>query len=165
MRYSGKPLMNIFLMVISVGAILGAMKWDLRASLFPMVVGTFVFFIAGAELLLSVIGKKEISIKQSSADFNLSENIDQALAIRRTFSAFTWIIGFFILILFFGFQIAIPLFVFSYLKFQGREEWGISIILTVVAWFFFYSLFIWLLHTPFPEGWVLQGFRKLVNLL
>ena len=57
-------------------------------------------------------------------DFKLSEDVDKATAARRTLLTFGWIFGFFILILFFGFTIAIPLFVFLYLKIQGKEKWS-----------------------------------------
>ena len=60
--------------------------------------------------------------------------------------------GFFALIWLLGFPIAIPLMMFAYLKFQGGESWVLSITLTVVAWLFFYVLFVRLLHLPFPDG-------------
>jgi hypothetical protein len=44
------------------------------------------------------------------------------------------------------------LLVFTYLKFQSKEKWGISIILTVCAWLVFYGLFVKLLVLPFPDG-------------
>jgi hypothetical protein len=73
--------------------------------------------------------------------------------------AFGWIVGFFLLILFLGFSIAVPLFVFSYMKIYGKEKWGISIFMSVLAWVFFYGLFIRLLNTPMMEGWLFRGLR------
>ncbi len=89
-------------------------------------------------------------------DFKLSEEVDPAVARRRTWTAFGWIIGFFFLIVLFGFNIGIPLFVFLYIKWHGGEKWLISILMTVGSWIFFWGLFIWLLDTPMPEGWVFR---------
>ena len=160
MRYSGAHLMSLCLMVISAGVVITALKWPFRAALFPVIIGISVFFMAIAELLLNLFGKKEMVVKEAAVDFSLSEGMDKALEIRRTLVIFAWIVGFFGLIIFFGFTIAVPLFVFLYLKLQGKEGWGISLIFSVSAWVFFYGLFIWLLNTPFQEGWVVEILRK-----
>ena len=72
------------------------------------------------------------------------------------------IIGFFLFILFFGFSIAVPLFVFLYIKLYGKEKWVISVTMAVMSWFFFYGLFVWLLDTPFEEGLVLKVLKAIV---
>ncbi len=160
MRYNGKHLMNLGLMVISAGVAITALKWPFRAALFPVIIGISVFFMAIAELLLSLFGKKERVVKEAAVDFSLSEGMDKALEIRRTLVIFAWIVGFFMLIILFGFTIAIPLFVFLYLKLQGREGWAISLISSASAWVFFFGLFIWLLNTHFQEGWIIEILRK-----
>jgi hypothetical protein len=47
------------------------------------------------------------------------------------------------------------LLVFSYLKFQSGESWTLTIALTVIAFIFFWTLFVRLLNLPFPEGWLI----------
>lgn len=160
-RFKGSHLMNLCMVVIAVGVVLTATKWPLKTSIFPIVVGIAVFFMAFAELMLSLFGREERGKKQSAIDFKLSENVDKAVALRRTLLTFGWIIVFYLFILFFGFSIAIPLFVFLYLKLQGRERWGISIIMTFSSWLFFRGLFVWLLHTPLEDGLVLRGLRAI----
>jgi len=161
MRYSGKHLMSLCLMIIAVGVMITAMKWPFKTALFPVIVSIFLFFGAMADLLLNLFGKKEMAFKQGVADFQLSEDIDPALANRRTLLAFAWIIGFFLLILFFGFLIAVPLMVFLFLKIQARERWGISLLLTGSALVFFLGLFVWILDTPFSAGWIFEGLKML----
>ena len=152
-RYSGRHVMSFCLAAISVGVVITALKWPFKTALFPVIIGASVFFLSLAELLMSLF-EKEGAAKQSAMDFKLSEDVDKAVAVRRTGLTFGWIFAFFILILFFGFNIAVPLFVLLYLKIQGRERWPISIILTVGSWFFFWGLFVWLLDTPMPDGWI-----------
>jgi len=148
-------------MVIAVGVIITAMKWPFRTAFFPLMVSIFLFFGAMADLLLNLFGSKEAATKQGVVDFQLSEDIDPALATRRTLLSFAWIIGFFFLILLFGFIIAVPLMVFLFLKVQAKEKWGISLLLTGLALLFFYGLFVWLLDTPFSEGWIYEGLKML----
>jgi hypothetical protein len=161
MKYRGKHLMNLCLMGIAVGVIITAMKWPFRTAFFPLMVSIFLFFGALADLLLNLFRSKEAATKQGVVDFQLSEDIDPALATRRTLLSFAWIIGFFFLILFFGFIIAVPLMVFLFLKVQAKEKWGISLLLTGLALVFFYGLFVWLLDTPFSEGWIYEGLKML----
>ncbi|HEU4343129.1 MAG TPA: hypothetical protein VFU31_16370, partial [Candidatus Binatia bacterium] len=61
-------------------------------------------------------------------------------------------LGFFLGIWLLGFTVTIPLMVFSYLKIQSNESWGVSLMLTALAWLVFYFLFVRLLTLPFPEG-------------
>lgn len=77
---------------------------------------------------------------------------------RRIGVAVAWMLGFFAAIALLGFPIAVPLFLFLYLKLQGGEGWLLSIVITAVAWGAFYGLFDRLLHLPFPAGWVLTWF-------
>lgn len=148
-------------MAMAVGVMITAMKWPFKTALFPMIVSIFIFFGAMAEFLLTFFESKDIVTKQGAVDFQLSEDIDQALANRRTLLGFAWIVGFFLLVLLFGFLIAVPLMVFLFLKVQAKERWGISLLLTGLALFFFLGLFVWLLKTPFSEGWIFEGLKIL----
>ena len=147
MRYSGRTLLSFGLMVISGWMVFKAMGWPLRTGIFTIVVGIPVFCMATVEVFLSLLGNQE-------------ESEYQGLSARRAFLAFLWIIGFFLLIFFFGFSIAVPLFVFLHLRWHGKERWAIALALTGATWVFFYGLFVWLLSTPFPEGWVQKALRS-----
>jgi len=153
--------MNLCLAVIAAGVIITAIKWPFKTALFPMVIGVSVFLMAGAELFLGLKERGGKAAKQSTLDFQLSEGMDAAVALRRTWVAFGWIVGFFLLILLVGFSIAVPLFVFSYMKIYGKEKWIISILMGGLAWVFFYGLFIKLLNTPMMEGWIFRGLRAI----
>ncbi len=160
-RFSGRAMMSLILAAISAGVVLTAMKWPFKAALFPVIIGTVVFLLSLTALMLILAGKGGSSGKEAGVDFQFSDEVDQATATRRTLEAFAWIVGFFLLILFFGFPIAIALFVFLYLKFQGREKWRISIAVTLFSWFFFWGLFVWLLDTSLHDGLVQEGLKSL----
>ncbi len=158
MRSMGNVLMSLGVIVISTGAVIMALKWKLNAATFPLAIGIPLIFLALAELLLNLFGKQTIS--RPSSDSDTLENGNEVLPIRNDMLTFVWIIGFFLLIFFFGFTIASSLMVFLYLKFRSKEGWGITLIFTASTWALVYGLFVRLLQTQFPEGWVV----KLINI-
>ncbi len=163
-KFSGQHAMTLCLALISIGVIVSALRWPFKTALFPVIIGGCALILALAELSMSVYettGGRTKKKKQEAMDFKFSEDIDPAVAKRRTWTAFGWIIGFFFLIVLLGFVIGIPLYVFLYLRFHGRESWLVSILMTVGAWFFFWGLFIWLLDTPMPEGWVFRALHAI----
>ena len=153
--------MSLCVMVIAAGVVVTALNWPFRTALFPATVGSCVFLMAMAELLLNLFAKKEIDEKEPTMDFKFSEDIDKALETHRTLLTSMWIIGFFFMILLFGFIIAVPLWFFLHLRIQAKEGWIVSLVVTAVTWVFFYGLFVWLLDIPFMEGWVLCGLRAI----
>jgi hypothetical protein len=48
---------------------------------------------------------------------------------------------------------------FLYLKFDGKEGWGVSISMTIVVWMCFYFLFIWFMKTHFAEGLIIEWLK------
>jgi hypothetical protein len=58
------------------------------------------------------------------------------------------------LILAVGFLLAVPLFVFLYLRLAGKEGWILTLSLTAVSWLFMEGVFNRLLHLPFSQGWI-----------
>ena len=138
-------------------AVYAASAWPWKAALFPMAIGIPVFCLAAAELLWGLFGGAASTRGQ---DFQMSGEVPRHIAVRRTVLAVAWMAGFFAAIALLGFALAVPLFVFLYLKLQGRESWALSLVFSAVMWICFHFLFERLLHLPFPAGWV-QGWLGL----
>jgi len=139
------------ILFVSGWGIVRALSWPLKAALFPLVISIPLACLAAAEILWVFLGT---AAKNDAADFKLSDHLPRELALRRTALAIGWILGFFALIVLAGFLIGVPLFVFLYLRIQGKEGWIFSAIFTLGVWAFFYGLFDQLLHLPFPAGWI-----------
>jgi hypothetical protein len=129
-----------------------AQEWRLQARLYPYAIGIPMIILALVQVILDLKGVVRKQTDAAPVDFQFSQNLDPAVAKKRTINIFAWILAFFVGIYLLGFSITIPLLVFTYLKFQSGEKWGISIILTVGAWVVFYTLFVKLLVLPFPDG-------------
>jgi hypothetical protein len=140
--------LSLLLMLVSGYAVFAATAWPWKAALFPMAIGIPLFCLAATEALWTFFGapaaKSEAEIELTTAPG----------AQRRILVAVAWMLGFFAAIALLGFPIAVPLFLFLYLKLQGGEGWVVSIVITAVTWALFYGLFDALLHLPFPAGWL-----------
>jgi hypothetical protein len=130
-----------------------AQDWRLQARLYPWAIGIPMIILALIQVILDLRGVERKQQDDAPVmDYQFSKTVAPEVARRRAVIMFCWLFGFFLCIWLLGFSITIPLMVFSYLKIQSNEGWGISIILTVVAWLFFYFLFVRLLTLPFPDG-------------
>lgn len=133
-----------------------ARDWGFRPSLFPWTIGFPGLALGAVQLLLELRGflkARSLGLPRRASDEAV------ALAMKRTASISTWIVGYFLAIWLLGFSLAIPLTTLLYLKMAGKERWPTVIVATLLAWASFYALFDYALHIPFPEGLVLHWLR------
>jgi hypothetical protein len=71
---------------------------------------------------------------------------------RGFFIAIFWMALFAALLFFVGFLIAIPVCVFSYIRFFGKKSWAVSLMVTASVWIFVYGLFNGLMNFDLFEG-------------
>lgn len=126
------------------------------AALFPRVVG-----IPGLVLSLLVLAAEvQKTIHRTAPVEPQGESIGELKSAQlRTLAMLGWLALFFIVIWLLGFIQAAPVMTFLYLKVAAREKWGISIILAVLSWAFFYGLFDWAIQLPFPPGALFDWLR------
>jgi hypothetical protein len=132
-------------------ALVQTIGWPIKTSLYPRAVGIPLLLFAVAETLLS-LRRGEETDGGDALDVALSDEVPPDVAARRTADVIAWIGGFYLAVILIGFPRAIPLFMFGYLKGQGKESWALSILLAALAWLGFDLLFVRLLHTPFADG-------------
>ena len=125
----------------------------MQARLYPWAIGIPMLILALVQVILDLKGYKAKETSDGApVDFQFTQTIEPAVARKRAVTMFSWLLGFFLLVWLLGFEYGIPLMVFGYLKFQSNESWVLSIILTVLAFVFFWLLFVKLLTLPFPQG-------------
>lgn len=105
LKFSGRVVICLTLTAVSVVAVFVARKWPTQTALFPTIAGTAVFFLSLLTLILILTGKGESHGKEGAVDRELSDDVDEATARKRTLEAFAWVIGFFVLILFSAFPL------------------------------------------------------------
>ena len=154
MKFRPAALFSIVVLIFFCVFLYEAKDWRMQARLYPLAIGIPMLICAIIQVILDLKGVKA---KQSSdgapMDFQFQQaDVSPEDVRKRTITMFSWMFGFFAMIWLVGYVIAIPLMVFGYLKFQSSESWGLSITLTVIAFVFFYALFVRLLNLPFPDG-------------
>jgi hypothetical protein len=143
-RLSGAALFSLGLAAVAAYAVYYALRWPPKAALFPLTMGIPLLVLAVAQTL--------VELRDPPAQAG------PAAAGRRSLALFAWMGAFIAFVLFAGFPIAVPLFVFLYLVMQSREGWVLSIALAAAAWGAFHLLFVRLLHFPFEAGLIRDWF-------
>lgn len=141
-------ILSVGVMLMAGYGVYAATAWPWKAALFPLAIGIPLFCLAAVEALWSFFSRAEA--KQEAMDLQITP------PGRATWIAAAWMVTFFALVVLLGFEIAVPLFVFVYLKFQGGEGWTLTIVITAIVAAVFYGLFDALLHLPFPPGLLLE---------
>lgn len=153
MKVRPQAIFSFVFLIFFIVFVYQAQDWRLQARLYPWAIGIPMIILALIQVILDLRGVERKQQDEAPVmDYQFSQTVEPKLARRRAITMFCWLFGFFFSIWLLGFSITIPLMVFSYLKIQSNEKWGISILLTVLAWLFFYFLFVRLLTLPFPDG-------------
>jgi hypothetical protein len=157
MKASVGVAMNVIMALVFVGAIVSALEWPLHSR-------AFVLAIAIPGLILTMIhfiregrrARSDMSLGTPSyADTPLDADVSLEIMRRRTLNVSAWILGLFSAIWMVGFEIAVPLFTFSYLKFQARESLLMSGLFAGFMIALIVGVFDLILHVLWPKG-VLQ---------
>jgi len=151
--FSWKTFFSTFLTLTLIAALWESKTFDLRAGLFPWIIGFPLLALVTIQLIIDLLSKKDASGEQHLQQE--SSKIPPHTANRRTLQMFGWLLSFFVGIWLLGFSIGGALCVFIQLKFGSHEKWPITIILTAFAWGLSYGVFDLLLHVPFPAGQLL----------
>jgi putative tricarboxylic transport membrane protein len=142
------------IIALQAGALWESTDFDFHSGLFPWTLGAVLMLLALFQLGTELLGLKKRGRETDASQ--LPAELTQAQVYSRTAKICAWNIGYCVAVWLFGFSLSIALITFLYLKLDARENWGLSVILTSAAWIFFYGLFDYLLHIPFPPGLLLS---------
>jgi hypothetical protein len=144
-------LFTSFVGFVMLATLFVAKDWPIRASI-------IIFLLGGVGVVLALI--------QLIIDFKAAR-VKESKVLRPTFEVeairhqgswgsleiWAWLWGLFFAVHLIGFPIALPLFVFLYIKSYGGS-WLTAILLTVITWGFLYGIYDHLLHVPWPKPWL-----------
>jgi TctA family transporter len=153
LHFGSAALFTLIIATTIAVALFQSRNFGFRAGLFPWVIGIPTLLLALVQLAKDVTRQK----KDPDADH---EAIPPEAVRRRTLSIIGWTAGCFLLIWLLGFSYAVPLFIFLYLKLEGREGWLMTVAVTFFSWLFFYMLFERMLNVPFPDPLLLSFFQQ-----
>jgi len=154
MRLKPESLFSLAIVLVAAGALVLTQPWSIKTALYPRTIAIPLLILAITEFVFSLRARP--AARGQAMDFALSEGVEPQVAMRRTLGIVAWILGFFAAIVLLGFPIAVPLFVFAYLRDAARAPWVLTLVLVALAWVVFDGLFVRLLHLPFPTGLLLR---------
>lgn len=153
MKIRPQAIFSFAFLVFFIFFVYEAQEWRLQARLYPWVIGIPMIVLAFIQVIFDLRGVERKQTSDAPMDFQFAQTtLAPAVARNRAITMFAWFFGFYLAIMLVGFDITIPLTMFSYLKVQSREKWAISLILTCTGWLVYWGLFVWLLNLPFPDG-------------
>lgn len=130
--------------ILMAAAVWFARDWPIRASIGVLVLGSIGVVLAIWQLALDT-RKSDVLVERSQFEMPLAESE----AKWGNVEIWSWIVGFYLLIVTIGFPVAVPLFVVAYSKFYGAG-WRLALGLSAIAWGFVYGVFEKILHVPWP---------------
>ncbi len=150
-------LFTLLLAALFGYSISAAREWPFSAAMFPIIVGVPGFFLAAAlALRIALHGQDNPKESQTQSgtpgDLYLDESLLRGEGLKRTIIIFAWILGLFFLGWLLGQRIALPLFVFLYLKVGSKEGWMISIAVTLAVAIFLLGIFDQVVHVSWHQG-------------
>jgi hypothetical protein len=153
MKSTGHGFFSIFLIVVAGFAIHSAHGWPFKAAFFPLAIAIPLLVLALLQLSLELFGPPEAADNRA-VETEFSNEVPPDVARRRVIAIFCWIAAFILFVYLVGFPLAVPLFVFLFLKMQSDVSWQGSFALTAITWGFFYALFERLINLHFEHGWI-----------
>jgi hypothetical protein len=150
---TGNIFFSLFLLALAGYVIYTASHWSFKTGFFPLAAAIPLMILALLHLLLDLFAAPEASAERA-AEAEFSRAASPRESRRRAIATFIWIAGFIALVFFVSFPVAVPLFMFLYLKLQSQVNWLRSAVLTALTWIFYHALFERLIHLRFESGWV-----------
>lgn len=140
-----------FIGLVILGALFIAKDWSIRASIIILLLGGVGVILVGIQLAMDIKAAR-------AADAQITRPTFEVQAIEHegrwgSLEIWAWLWGLFFAIHLIGFPIALPLFVFLYVKFYGGS-WLTAVLLTALTSGFLYGVYERLLSVPWPKPWL-----------
>ena len=153
MRYKGTFFVYLVLIVAMVIVIVASLRMDQFASkLMPLVMGALTLIMAAVGLWGEMQKRNQPAVAARPDDTGSGELIDASWT--RELLNLAWVLGFSVGIFLFGFIIAIPIFLLSYMKWLGIR-WSVSLVFSVLTTGVSYYLFQVAMSVDFYPGVIL----------
>jgi len=150
-RSKEQILFTAFIGLVLLGALFIAKDWPVRASIIILLLGGVGIILICVQLAMDLKAMRSAGAKMTRPTYEV-----QAIEHQGRWGSleiWAWLWGLFFAIHLIGFPIALPVFVFSYVKLYGGGWLG-SVLLTAFTWGFLYAIYDQLLSVPWPKPWI-----------
>ena len=153
MRMNGGAIFALLIAVVLLVLIILSLSYVPKARLVPLVIALPTLALTFSQILkeFGVIEQKK---KDSSDSKKVVEGLETKLDDNK--SIFLWLVLLIVMLFLIGFFPGIALFMFLYLKLQGKESWLVSICMPGFALVVIYLAFVYGLNIDFYRGLFLE---------
>lgn len=142
----------IFLLLIMLAMVVLGSGYEARAKILPMASGIFSALIVAFLLIMSFSSRIGAWYQKFERRSVLTESVLSAQEKKREVSIVLWFSGGTVAIYFLGFMVAIPIFLFLFLKIWAKESWLMSLVLAAAVPAIVYFTFVYILSIPLHTG-------------
>ena len=132
---------SVLLFALFVWAGLGALRWPIEASFFPLVAAA-----PGVGILIVLVFRQVMSLRSAEAAIGAGAGIGDDGVLAKYSAFYLGLIGIVVATVLVGQQIALPLFIFLYLLLWGKSRWWVALLYAGVGWVFMYLMFDRVIH-------------------
>ena len=152
-----RVMFTLFMMSFIVVLVVLSFGYDRKSALLPIIVGISSLLLGGLSLASEFSSR--INSLFMTGLFQLSGGRKDAPGISGSRFALTsfWLLLLISLIFFFGFLVSLPVWIFSYILFQGRRPWSHAIVAAVSFWIFLYGFFVRIMNLDLFQGILFGG--------
>jgi hypothetical protein len=140
-------LFSAFVGLIIFMALFVAKDWPIRASIVILLLGSIGIVLAVVQVISDFNAWRGRSAQSARPTYETPSLEHQGRW--GSLEIWAWLWGLFFAIHLIGFLVALPLFVFLYVKVYGGR-WMTASIITAGTWAFLYGVFEQILHVPWP---------------
>ncbi len=176
-QFSVDNLFPAALLILFIVMLSQSFDWAFAARIVPTIVGIGAILFCSLSLVNDVFGVHERGAAAAGAGagagaggkepkkihmdiVSKTSHLPGATVITRGFLFFGWMAGFMVLMWVIGLIPAVPIFIISYMRVEGREKWKIVIPMAAAVVVLIYVVFDQLLAIPWPPtlaGHVISG--------
>jgi len=153
---TGTVVFALAALVVFLGSVYLSRGWPLKASMFPMMIGITGALFSVWIILTAVIRLRALTAgkenKKMETSLIASETATQTISTKSEVVMMLWLLGFLLLILIFGFWVAIAAFTALFMPVFGRENWKLVTTYTAGIWLGIYLVFAVGMKVPLYPG-------------
>ena len=142
----------IFLLLITLPMVFMSFRYGAGSKILPMSSGIFSALIVAFLLIMSFSSQISSWYQKFEKRSVLTESALSAKEKKRELSVIACFSGCTVAIYFLGFLVAIPLFLFLFLKIWAKESWLLSLVLAAIVSGVVYFAFVYILSVPLHTG-------------
>jgi hypothetical protein len=162
MKLKGNVIFNGVLMLLFAVACLISVNWPAKARFYPMIITAAGFCFAGFLVITGIAGKdatkdgKKASQKEAAKEKGDTEK--PTVSVQSELKMIFWLALFIVIILIFGFWLAIAFYTPLFMRLYGKENWKIVGVFTAAIWLTIFVTFhvgmeVSLFNGVFNIGW------------